>query len=291
MFNRYHNSWQLVKASWAVLRSDKQLLLFPIISAATMVLITIVFLIPVGAIFGLVGALTNSRGQSGSEVIGYAVLFLFYLVSYTVSIFFNVALVGAAMIRLDGGSPTLRDGLSLARSKFGIILQYAVISATVGIIFRFIEEKLGFLGSIIAWLGGLAWNVATYRVVPVLAAKDVSPIDAIKESANLLKKTWGEQIIADSGMGFVFFLLSMLVIFVGMFLTFAVGAAANSPALVVFFILATFVAVIGLAVIAGALSGIYQAALYRYAETGVVPDNFDIEMIKGAFKEKKKKNH
>jgi len=290
MFQRYRNSWQLVKASWAVLQSDKQLLLFPIISAATMILITIVFLIPAAAIFGLVGAATGARGDS-ADILGYAVLFLFYLVSYTISIFFNVALVGAAMIRLDGGSPTLGDGLRLARSKFGIILQYAVISATVGIIFRFIEERLGFLGSIIAWLGGLAWNVATYLVVPVLAAKDVSPIDAIKESASLLKKTWGEQIIADGGMGFVFFLMSMFVIFVGTFLTIAIGAAVDSPALVILFILATFIALIGLAVTAGALSGIYQAALYRYAETGVVPDNFDIEMIKGAFKDKKKKKN
>jgi hypothetical protein len=288
MFQRYNNSWQLVKASWAVLKSDKELLLFPIISAITMIIITIVFLIPVGAIFGLIGAASGSR--SGSEIIGYAVLFLFYLVSYTISIFFNVALVGAAMIRLDGGDPTFSDGLRLARSKFSIIVQYALISATVGIVLRFIEDKLGFLGSVISWLGGLAWNIATFLVVPILAAKDIGPVDAVKESATLLKKTWGEQLIGGAGMGFVFFVMTMGVIFLGTFLTIAVAGALNSGFLMVAFMLATVVALIALAVIAGALGGIYQAALYRYAETGTPPDNFDIGLIQGAFKDKKKKN-
>lgn len=289
MFTRYHNSWQLVKASWAVLRSDKQLILFPIISAVTMIMISIVFLIPVGVLFGSMTQATV-QSESNSDTIGYAVLFVFYLVSYTISIFFNVALVGAAMIRLDGGSPTIGDGLRIARSKFSIILQYALISATVGIILRVIQDKFGFLGSIVAWLGGLAWNIATYLVVPILAAQDVNPVDAVKQSANLLKRTWGEQLIADAGLGFAFGVLTFLTIVVGMILTFALGVAANSVALVVFFIVATIVVVIALSVIAGALSGIYQAALYRYAETGVAPDNFDIEMIKNAFRDKKKKN-
>ncbi len=289
MFQRFSNSWQLVKASWAVLQADKQLLLFPLISGITMILITIVFLIPVGAIFGLIGLSTGSK--SGSEIIGYAILFLFYLVGYTISIFFNVALVASAMIRLDGGNPTFGEGLRIARSKFGIIFQYALISATVGLVLRVIEERLGFLGRMISWLGGFAWNIATFLVIPVLAAKDVSPIEAIKESTGLLKKTWGEQIAADAGMGFVFFLLTMLVIFVGTFLTFVVGAASNSAALTFFFIGLTLISLIGLGVIAGALGGIYRAALYRFAETGVPPDNFDIEVIRHAFKDKNKRKN
>lgn len=287
MFHKIGNSWQLVKASWAVLRSDKELLIFPVVSMFTMILITIVFLIPVGAIFGLLGA--GSRNRATSEIIGYAVLFLFYLVSYTISIFFNVALVGAAMIRLDGGDPTVSDGLRIARSKFGIIFQYAIISATVGVILRIIEQRFGWIGSIISWLGGLVWNIATFLVVPVLAVKDVGPIDAIKESTRLLKQTWGEQLIAGEGMGFVFGLLGMLVVAIGAFLTIAIGSATESPALIFLFIALTVIAVIGLGVVAGALGGIFQAALYRYAETGAIPSDFDIDLIKGAFAEKNKR--
>jgi hypothetical protein len=287
MFQSWSNSWQLVKASWAVLKSDKELVLFPIISAVTMILITIVFLIPVGVIFGIIGATSGSR--SGSEIIGYIVLFLFYLVSYSVSIFFNVALVGAAMIRLDGGDPTVSDGIRIARSKFGIIVQYALLSATVGIILRFIEERLGFLGSIISWLGGLAWNIATFLVVPILAVKDISPLDAVKESAGLLKKTWGEQLVGDLSMGLIFGLLTTLVVLGGALLTALVTSLTQSTVLAVIMVALIVVAVIALAVVGGALGGIYQAALYRYAETGVAPDNFDIDMIKGAFKEKNKR--
>lgn len=287
MMNRFNTSWQLVKASWAVLQSDKELIVFPIISGIVMTVIMLVFLIPIGLLFGLLGAASGS--EAGSDVLGYVALFLFYLVSYSISIYFNVALVGAVMIRLDGGDPTVRDGLRVANGKLGIIVQYAMLSATVGVILRFIEERLGVLGWIISWLGGLAWTIATFLVIPILAVKDVGPLAAVQESASLLKKTWGEQLIAGAGMGFVFGLLMMLVMIVGFFLTVAVGAAANSPALILLFLALTVFALIALGVVSSALSGIYQATLYRYAETGVTPDQFDIEAIRGAFREKNKR--
>lgn len=38
-----------------------------------------------------------------------------------------IAMQGAAMIRLEGGDPTVADGLRTARSKLGVILGYAVL--------------------------------------------------------------------------------------------------------------------------------------------------------------------
>ena len=133
-------------------------------------------------------------------------LFLFYLVQYFIIFFFNSALVGAAMIRLDGGDPTVRDGLRIASSKIVPIIGYAAIAATVGLILRIIEERAGFIGRWIAGLFGLAFTVATFLTVPILVTRDVGPVEAVKESAVLLKKTWGENIIGNAGMGLVFFL-------------------------------------------------------------------------------------
>ena len=216
-------------------------------------------------------------------------LFVSYFVSYTVIIYFNTGLIGAAMIRLDGGDPTLSDGFSIANERLTKILGYAAIGATVGVILRIIEQRAGFIGDIIASILGLAWNLATFLVIPVLVATDMGPIDAVKHSASLLKKTWGEQIAGEFSIGGIFLLFYLLVIVVGGLLAYVLGSVTGSALLVGIMIFAIVVAVLVLATIQGALSGIYQAALYRYAELGVAPDNFDIEIIEGAFKPKRKR--
>ena len=118
MFDRLSRSWRLVKASAAVLRQDKELLLFPLISLGALVLVLASFAVPV---IGL-GVLDGLSGHSDQRIsIGmYAIAFLFYFSQYFVIFFFNAALVGAAMMRLDGGNPTFGDGLRIASAKIGV---------------------------------------------------------------------------------------------------------------------------------------------------------------------------
>ncbi|MDQ7027845.1 MAG: DUF6159 family protein [Anaerolineae bacterium] len=287
MFGSFSRSWQLVKASWAVLKADKELILFPIISSITLVIVSIIMFIPSAIIaFSLDVA---GLGEGGAGILGYIGLFISYFVSYTIIIYFNTGLIGAAMIRLDGGDPTLSDGFRIANERISKILAYAAISATVGVILRIIEERAGFIGDIIASIIGFAWNLATFLVIPVLVSTDMGPIEAVKHSGSLLKKTWGEQITGNFSIGGIFFLFYLLVIVVGGLLAFAIGSMTGSAALVGIVIVLIVAAVLVLATIQGALSGIYQAALYRYAALGVAPDNFDIETIEGAFKPKRKR--
>lgn len=281
MFGNFSRSWQLVKASWAVLKSDKELILFPVISSITLVVVTIITAIVAFALFG--------NSQSSSSISGYVGLFISYFVSYTVIIYFNTGLIGAAMSRLDGGDPTLSDGFRIANERIMNILGYAAIGATVGVVLRIIEQRAGIIGDIIAGIFGLAWNLATFLVIPVLVATDMGPIDAVKHSAGLLKKTWGEQIAGQFSIGGVFFLFYLLAIVVGGLLAYAVGSVTGSVLFVAIVIVLTVIVILILATIQGALGGIYQAALYRYAELGVAPDNFDIEIIEGAFKPKRKR--
>jgi hypothetical protein len=280
MFGNFSRSWQLVKASWAVLKSDKELILFPVISSITLVVVMIITAIVVYFLFG---------SQSDGSVLGYFGLFISYFVSYTIIIYFNTGLIGAAMIRLDGGDPTLGDGFRIANERLTAILGYAAISATVGMILRIIEQRAGIIGDIIAGIFGLAWNLATFLVIPVLVATDIGPIDAVKHSAGLLKKTWGEQIAGEFSIGGIFFLFYLLVIVIGGLLAYVAGSVLGSAVLVGIVIFLIVAVVLVLATIQGALGGIYQAALYRYAELGVAPDNFDIEIIEGAFKPKRKR--
>jgi len=274
MFDKLSRSWHLVKASAAVLRSDKELLVFPVISAVASLLVAATFLLP---IFGL-GLLEG--GEIGP--LGMALGFLFYLVQYFVIFFFNTALVGAAMIRLEGGDPTVADGLRIARSKIGVILGYAAIAATVGILLRAIEERAGFLGRIVVGLVGMAWTFATFLVVPILVTRDVGPVDALKESVALLKRTWGENLAGNVGINLAFGLLTMLVVLAAIAVV-AGAAMVGGPKLAIVVAVLAAICVAFVAVVQAALSGIYSAAVYRYAVDGQAPAGFSGGELQAAF--------
>lgn len=278
MFAKIGNSWALIKASAAVLRADKELIVFPIVSAIGVLVVTASFALPM-ILAGFFDALFEGRSQAFGFVVGFA----FYIVQYFVIIFANTALVGAAMIRLRGGDPTVGDGLRIAMKHVGTILGYALISATVGMILRWLSERGKTLGRIASSIGGLAWNLATYLVVPVLVVEGVGPVEAIKRSANLLKKTWGEQIVGNFSIGLVFGLLTVLVILLGI-PTFILVISTNSPALIALTALLFVLIFVFVGLINSTLTGIYVAAVYRYAAEGEASGFFSEEMVMGAFR-------
>jgi hypothetical protein len=281
MFTRFSRSWELIKASGAVLRQDKELLLFPFFSAIATLVVSASFIVPLI----LTGAFERSIAP-GDEAAYMVFVFVFYLIQYFIIFFFNLALVGAAMIRLDGGDPTVRDGLRIASSHVVQILGYAAIAATVGLILRIIEERAGFIGRWIAGLVGLAFTVATFLTVPILVSREVGPIEAVKESAALLKKTWGENIIGNGGMGFVFFLFYLAACGIGMVFIFGAAQTGN-PVLIVPVIALVVLAIIGLALVQAALQGVYSAALYRYATEGNAGETFPTALLGEAFRPKR----
>jgi hypothetical protein len=281
---KFARSWALAKASMAVLRSDKELLVFPLVSAIAVILVALSFALPMFGL-GLFDHISDQRGGDGMAPAFYAWAFAFYLVQYFVIFFFTSALVGAAMIRLDGGDPTVADGLRIARGKWLQILGYAAIAATVGMVLRVIEQRAGFIGRIVTGLIGVAWTLATFLTVPVLVARDVGPVEAVKQSAALLQRTWGENLIGNGGLGLALGLLNLGVIGLGALL--AVGLASQGfSVLAVLVAILAGLAVLGLALIQSALSGIYSAALYRYAVEGNAPAGFDGALLQGAFQRK-----
>jgi MFS family permease len=278
MFARMRNSWALIKASAAVLRADKELIVFPIVSAIGVLIVTASFALPM-----LMAGFFDSLFDGQAQVLGFIVGFLFYIVQYFVIIFANSALVGAAMIRLRGGDPTVGDGVRIAMQHIGPILGYALVSATVGMILRWLSERGKIVGKIVSSIAGMAWNLATYLVVPVLVIEDVGPLEAVKRSATLLKKTWGEQIVGNFGIGAIFGLLFFVLILLAV-PVFVLVAMTESIALIVLVGLVFVLALVFLGLINSTLNGIYIAAVYRYAAEGEASGFFNEEMVKGAFK-------
>jgi len=279
VFQRLSNSWQLVKESFKVLQADKELMIFPFISAVGVIIVTIAFFFPM-----ILAGMFESVSKSGGQVAMFLAVFAFYIVMYTIIFFANTALVGAAMIRLRGGDPTVSDGLRIAASRFGAILGYALIAATVGMILRAIQSRGG-IGRLISGLFGLVWNIATFLVVPVLAIENVGPIDAVKRSVALLKQTWGEQIAGNLGLGAVFGLIFVGLIIVA-FPFFYVLVTIQSTALLIIGAIFYVLVFVLLALIHSTLNGIYTAAVYQYAVDGKVSGFFDQSLVQSAFRPK-----
>jgi hypothetical protein len=273
---RFARSWLMFKASWRVLRSRKELAVFPLLSGAAGLVVAIIFLTP--AVFTID---TDSR-DGGATPGTYALLIAFYLVSAYVAIFFNAALVSQAHIALKGGDPSVGGGLRTAGSMAGRLLPWALLSATVSMIIRAIEERLGFLGRIIGGLVGMAWNLVTYLVLPIMVIEGATTKPAVKRSVELFRNTWGENVLGNVGIGAVGFLL-----FLPCVLLIVLGGVAGGAVAYVLFGLAVlwFLASI---VVTSALSGIYQTALYHYAAERNVPQEFAAADLGHAFPPKRR---
>lgn len=277
MFERLRRSWELVKASAAVLQADKELLVFPLVSTVVMLFVAAGFAIPMFIVMG------DHVKESGP--LQYAMGFLFYFVSYFVIFFCNSALVGAALIRLRGGDPTVADGFRIAMSRVVPILGYAAIAATVGVILRSLQERAGLLGRIVIGLVGMGWSLATFLVVPVLVSEDLGPVDSVKRSVGLLKKTWGEQFVGNGAIGGITTLAAFALLALFIPLGIAAGSTGSVP-LVAGVVVTGFIALMMLSLISATLTGIYTAAVYRYAADGEIGFGFDPKLVEGAFRTK-----
>lgn len=270
---RISRGFRLLGASLQVLRADKELLVLPLISFAALVVVVTPLL-----------AVAFATGISSGEdlrlsTLQYVFLGVAYFIASFIGIFSNAAIVGAATIRLEGGDPTVKDGLRIAFSKVDKIIGWAALTATVGIVLRAIEERVGILGRIVIAVVGAAWGVITFFVVPVLLYEPLGVMQAVKRSATIFKERWGEQFTGNISIGLATVLVAVPVFVVA----FLLGVV--SPLLGV---AVGVLAMAALMVVTTAVTGIFNAALYHYATTGSASGPFGEEDLRGAFRPKQK---
>jgi uncharacterized membrane protein (DUF485 family) len=276
VFDKIANGWELAKASGRVLRLDKELLVFPFLSGIACLLVMASFGLPLF----LTGAFTIDRHaeQVTQNPLAYVVLFAFYFCNYFVIVFFNSALIACAIIRFNGGDPSVGDGIQAAVARMPQILGWSLVSATVGFLLKMVESRSEKVGAFMADLLGLAWSIATFFVIPVIVVEKLGPIDAIRRSGAILRRTWGESFVGNSGIGLMVFLFSVVAC-VPAFL----GIVSHVPALMIAGIAISAVALIIIAAISAALHTILLAAIYVFAADGRVPDAFDRSTLQAAF--------
>lgn len=200
-FDRIKNGWQIAKLSFRTINENRTLLLFPLISTVSLVLVLLTFF---GGFFFLIGDSIDAifADNGSSDFVAYALIFMYYLINYFVIVFFNAALIHCAIDVFEGRKPSLGEGIRYASSKLGKIFGWAVVSATVGLILQIISES-GKIGEFIASLLGGAWSVMTFFVVPILIYEEKDVISSAKESFNILKNKWGESLAGSFSFGII----------------------------------------------------------------------------------------
>jgi len=279
MFDRMRNGWLLARESIAVLKADKKLLVFPLLSFVACLLVLASFALPL-INTPWAKAILDDNGRGQHDPVFYIVLFAFYVVNYFVIIFFNSALVTCAIIRFNGGEATIGDGLRAAAGRLPQILGWALVSATVGMILKLIEERSDKIGQFVISLLGAAWSGLTFFVVPILVVERVGPIQAVKRSVQLVRKSWGEAVTAQFSIGFfvfLWFLLALVPALIGFVLggpALWLGIAVSLPLLVL------------VALVSATVNVIITALLYQYATEKGVPSEVHGELLQDAFRRK-----
>lgn len=266
---RIGRSMQLVGQSYRILMQDKELMVLPLISG--------VFIAAVAASFFVsldIGA--NQFDRTNPAHLGAG--FVFYVITYAVGIFFQAAVVAGATERMRGGNPTVSSALGAAWKRIGAILLWALVAATVGMLLRAVQERLGVVGKIVAGFAGVAWSLATFFMVPVLVLEDHSTRESFTRSVTTFKKTWGESMVGSVSIGVAAIVGWVTLVAVAGLIAWA---GAGWLALATFFAGAVL-----LVILTSALQGVYLASLYRYATDGTVAAGFDPDMLAQAFTER-----
>jgi len=254
VFDRFSNGWKIAGNSWSVLKENKQLILFPILSGLSMIgVIASFFLIALASTGWDFEAFRDIREQS--TIVNYLFVFGYYLVNYFVIVFFNTALIHCTHLYFNGEKPTIRQGLHFAVSRIGVLLSWAAFAATVGTALRILQDNLGSIGKFVTGLIGIVWSIATFFVVPVIAYENLGPIAAFKRSTELMRQKWGERL----GAGFSFGLIQFGAFIALAILGYLLGWAIHPLVGIAVFILGVFTVL----VLVSAVRTIFISAVYH----------------------------
>jgi hypothetical protein len=290
MFESIGRSFEITKLSFNVVRQDKELFLFPILAGFFSLIYIIALIFPV--LF--TDIIAKAIGEKAFEIAQYAIYFVVYLGLAVIATFFNVCVVYTTKKRFEGGNSSVGEAISFAFSRIHLIILWGIVSATVGLILRLIEnatEKAGAAGQLIgrivvAILGG-AWGIMTIFVVPAMVYDGLGPKGAIQKSLGVLSKTWGESLMRHFALGFAQMSFVILGVIIGIILM--IATASISPMVSIIILGLVVLYVIGVVLLFQILNNIFNTALYVYADKGIVPSAYPQELLQNAFKAKQKK--
>lgn len=268
MMERIRGGFRLARHSWHTLHGDRSLAALPVLGALTTIFMAAAFFAPT--------ALLYDADQTVPAVLLGAVGV--YATTF-VGVFFGVALAAAAAQVFDGEDATVASGIAVARSRLVAIAGWAGLAASVNIVIRALEERLGGVASLLLRGIDVAWELVTFLALPVIAAEDLGPVATLKRSAGIFRERWGEQVTGQATIGVAAFVVMLPIAAIG---ALGVALTGSSAVLGVALIAAAVFGIVGVAVLSTCLTQIFSVALYRYAASGSTSGGFSEAELAGA---------
>ncbi len=272
-FTRLSNGWNITINSFKILKENKQLLIFPVLSGISMILILGSF----GTAFYASAGWNVDNISNDDPLVNYGLMFLFYFVNYFVVVFFNTALIHCTRLYFRGEAVSVAKGLQFAISRLGVIVSWALFAATIGTLLKIIQENVGWIGKIITGLIGVVWSIATFFVVPVIAYENAGPLQAFKRSSQIMKDKWGESLASTFSLG----LIQLAAVFIVAVPLFIIGSLIH-------IITGIALAVLGILLVAAVMSAtqtIFVSAVYHNV-TGDPVQHYNQQLINNMFEHK-----
>ncbi|HJQ67790.1 MAG TPA: DUF6159 family protein [Blastocatellia bacterium] len=274
--SKYSRTWALIKGSWGILKQEKRLILFPILSGLCCLLLMAPFVLRLSEDGDDEFRLTDDSSLD-ILIILLGGLLVYSCLHFIVT-FFNAAIVAYASLRIREEDASLKEGFLAALDCIHLIAGWAIIAATVGLILTLIEDRLGRFSRLIVEALGISWAAVSFLVVPILVIERRNAVTATKESAELLKEVWGEGLLSNFYLFRVFLYLSLPGLFV-----FALGFMIGTNASVVICLSLSLIYFVLLMIAHATLKSIFQTALYYYARESMVAEGFRRDDLRRAF--------
>lgn len=239
-----------MKASWAALKQDQSLVSLPVVGGA----ISLLAMIPIVVGFVLV--------PDGGEWIYVVLGIVGALILGIISTFFAVSLAAGAHERMNGGNPSVKSAMAQAWKHKKAVVGWALLSVTVGLVLNALKEKFKTAGNIASTLGGMAFSIASFFVIPIIASENLGPWPALKKSVATFRDKWSST--ARVQLRLALYVLGLIAAAVVAVIVVVVLANVNSVLAVVVGIVLG-VAIFYAALVLGAISSYSRVALYRYS--------------------------
>jgi Family of unknown function (DUF6159) len=276
--DRISRGWALTKQSWRVLKSDRSLAVFPILSTIFALIAVAAIWLPTASMSGVFAGEAVNENNPGYYVAAVVTAY----VSTFIAVFFNVALAACAVHSMQGEDTTVGEGIRFALQRIGPILGWTFVAATVGLILRIVEERVPVAARIAVWIAGAAWAVATFFVIPVLALEGSGPLRSLRRSVDVIKARWGEGATGTVAISAVAAVVGLMMVVIGGGCGLVLLEAGLQPLAIAVGVVVVM-AVIAVSIISSALTGIFRVAVYQYAVTGTTVAAFDNGLLQNAF--------
>jgi hypothetical protein len=267
-------SWELTKNSWHFFKQHKRLMAFPIVSGVAYILF-----FPLAVYLGLHWFSPHQHELNTSQMlplIAFAVLIL--TVASFIATFFSAAAIYYILEHMQLRSTSVKAAMKFAASRWWRVLQWAVINLFVTQVVAALERNHSAARNFILNMCGVAWQLATFFVIPFMIIDNIGPVAALKKSGKMFKNRWRRVI----GTNLILFVITLITVSSLSLAGFAYYYTREFSTLVILMCVISALALVIRVLVLPLLQTIIRCAIFQMLRDDAAPSGFRLSNLESA---------